>query len=402
MEGLKIESEYAENIIPVEIKKTNKRPCDCISVLTVSSAHLMHDMYSSFLAPVLPVLIKMLGITKFQAGMLDFAIKIPSLLNPVFGAAADRFDAKYFMILGIIVMTVSMSFLGLAPDFLSLFILIFIGGIGSSVFHVPGPAIIRKVAGDNLGLGMSFYMLGGELARTLGPLLILTAISLWTFEGSWRVMPLGLSVALLLYFRIKKIKVHKKIEKHERERNDYRKYLPFFAVIAGITVFRAGMHSAMTLYLPTFLTAKGASLWLAGASLSLFQFAGAAGTFTMGFLSDKLGRKRTLFWLAVLNPLSMLAFNYASGAAVYPVLVFSGFVHFGTSPIILAMVQEHDNKNLSFLNGTYMTISFLGSSLMVLTVGFLSDILGLTVTYDIAAYISILVVPFVLMLKDRK
>jgi MFS transporter, FSR family, fosmidomycin resistance protein len=394
-----IENEYAEYITA---EKPKKRPCDCLSVITVSLAHLMHDTYSSFLAPVLPIIIKTLGISKFQGGMLDFAIKIPSLLNPFFGIIADKIDAKYFMIVGIIIMTVAMSMLGLAPDFVSLFILILIGGIGSSIFHVPGPVIIKKVAGDNLGLGMSFYMLGGELARTLGPLMILTAISLWTFEGSWRVMPLGLGVAFLLYYRIRKISVHKKIEKNERPKANYRKYIPFFAVIAGITVFRAGMHSALTLYLPTYLTSKGSSLWMAGISLSLFQFAGAAGTFTLGMLSDRFGRKRSLLVLSLLNPVFMFAFNYSSGFAIYPILVGAGLVHFGVSPIVLALVQEHDTENLSFLNGTYMTVSFLGSSAMVLTIGYLSDRIGLGLTYDIAAYLSILVIPFVLMLKEKK
>jgi MFS transporter, FSR family, fosmidomycin resistance protein len=371
-------------------------------VLTVSVAHLMHDTYSSFLAPVLPIIIKTLGISKFQGGMLDFAIKIPSLLNPLFGIIADKIDAKYFMIVGIIIMTVAMSMLGLASDFVTLFILILTGGIGSSIFHVPGPVIIKKVAGDNLGLGMSFYMLGGELARTLGPLMILTAISVWSFEGSWRVMPLGLGIALLLYYRIRKIKVHKKVEKNEAAKANYRKYLPFFAVIAGITVCRAGMHSALTLYLPIYLTSKGFSLWAAGISLSLFQFAGAAGTFTLGMLSDRFGRKKSLLYLSLLNPLFMFAFNYSSGFGMYPILVGAGLVHFGVSPIILAMVQEHDTENLSFLNGTYMTVSFLGSSAMVLTIGYLSDRIGLGLTYDISAYLSILVIPFVLMLKEKK
>jgi len=363
---------------------------------------MMHDTYSSFLAPVLPLLIKTIGLTKFQAGWLDFAIKIPSLLNPLLGAVADKIDVKYFMILGIIIMTVSMSFLGLAPDFLSLFILIFIGGIGSSIFHVPGPVIIKKAAGDRLGLGMSFYMIGGELARTLGPMLILGAVSLWTFEGSWRVMPLGLAVAVLMYFRIRKIDVHERVEKHNRPARNYRQYIPFFVVITGITVFRSGMSSALTLYLPTFLTYKGASLWLAGISLSVFQFSGVFGTLFMGMISDKIGRKKSLLVLAVINPILLFAFNYSSGIWVFPVLILAGLAHLGFNPIILALVQERDSKNLSFLNGTYMTISFLGSSVMVLTIGYLSDKLGLDITYDIAGFIAFLVIPFVLMLKEKK
>jgi len=48
-----------------------------------------------------------------------------------------------------------------------------------------------------------------------------------------------------------------------------------------------------------------------------------------------------------------------------------------------------------------MTISFLGSSLMVLTIGYLSDKLGLALTYDIAGYLAFLVIPFVLLLDNK-
>ncbi|MBN2858116.1 MAG: MFS transporter [Candidatus Delongbacteria bacterium] len=385
-----------------EITEEKKKKFDLPIVLTVSISHLIADTYSAFLAPVLPLLISGLGISKFQAGLLDFARKIPSLLNPLFGMIADRLDAKYFLILGCIIITVSMSLLGAVNDFLTLFILIFIAGLGTSIYHVPGPVIIKKVASEKLGLGMSFYMLGGEFARFLGPLVILSAISLWSFKGSWRVMPLGLAVAAFLYLKVRKISVHKKNENGNAKLRDYRKYIRFFIIITGIVIFRSGMHSALTLYLPTYMNFKGNSLWVSGISLSVLQFAGAAGTFIIGILSDRIGRKKTLLGLSTLNPVLMLAFIYSSGFFIFPVLALSGFILLGSNPIILALVQERDTENLSFLNGTYMTISFVGSSVMVLTVGLLSDIFGLDTTYLITAFLAIAVIPFVLMLKETK
>lgn len=387
-------SEYSE-------KPSEKKKFDFPTVITVSVSHLVSDMYSAFLAPVLPLLITGLGITKFQAGMLDFARKIPSLLNPVFGMIADRLDAKYFLILGCVIITVTMSLLGAVNDFTTLFILIFIAGLGTSIYHVPGPVIIKKVASDKLGLGMSFYMLGGEFARFLGPLVILTAISLWTFEGSWKIMPLGLAVAVFLYFKVRKISVHKKNENGNAKLKDYKKYLKFFVIITGIVIFRSGMHSALTLYLPTYMNSKGNTLWMSGISLSILQFAGAAGTFIVGMISDKFGRKKTLVLLSLLNPLLMFTFIFSSGFFIFPVLALSGFILLGSNPIILALVQERDTENLSFLNGTYMTISFVGSSFMVLTVGLLSDIFGLDTTYIITAFLAIAVIPFVLMIQER-
>ena len=73
-------------------------------------------------------------------------------------------------------------------------ILLIITGISSALFHVPAPVMIKKLASGEVGRGMSYYMFGGELARTLGPILITAAISFWTLEGSFRIMALGIII----------------------------------------------------------------------------------------------------------------------------------------------------------------------------------------------------------------
>ena len=396
---------HGENCYGVVLKEKivpAKKKFDYPTVLTLSLSHMVSDMYAAFLAPVLPLLISGLGITKFQAGLLDFARKAPTVLNPLFGMIADRIDAKYFLILGCVIITVSMSLLGAVNDYSSLLILVVVAGIGTSIYHVPGPVIIKKVVPDKLGTGMSYYMLGGEFARTLGPLMILSAVSLWSFEGSWRVMPVGLAVSLFLYFRIRKIKVHSRHSGEKSGFKEYRKYTGFFLILLCMMFFRSAMHSSLTLFLPTYLTHKGHSLWFAGISLSLLQFAGAAGTLAIGSLSDKIGRKNTLIAISVLNPIMMFSFLYLPEIFILPVLIVSGFILFGSNPIILALVQERDTKNLSFLNGTYMSINFAGSSVMVLVIGYLSDLWGLDKAFHTAGFLSVLAIPFVLMLKEKK
>jgi len=60
------------------------------NVITVSVAHLIHDTYQAFLAPILPLLIDKFGITVLLAGLLDIVRKIPSLANP-FNIRAEYF-----------------------------------------------------------------------------------------------------------------------------------------------------------------------------------------------------------------------------------------------------------------------------------------------------------------------
>ena len=97
-------------------------------------------------------------------------MQVPALLNPYVGAMADRISVRYFIILAPAMTAVPMSLIGLAPSYAILMILLFIAGISVSLFHVPAPVMVAKLSGDHKGRGMSFFMTGGELARTVGPL----------------------------------------------------------------------------------------------------------------------------------------------------------------------------------------------------------------------------------------
>ena len=92
------------------------------------------------------------------------------------GILAERIRIRYLMIAAPSVTAITMSMIGLAPTYSFLAILMLVSGISSSSFHVPTPVMIKHVAGDKTGRGMSFYMVGGELARTLGPIIVIGAV----------------------------------------------------------------------------------------------------------------------------------------------------------------------------------------------------------------------------------
>jgi FSR family fosmidomycin resistance protein-like MFS transporter len=174
------------------MSKKLKSQFKLIRVTEISLAHFIHDIYASILAPVLPIIIEKLGVSYFLAGLLSVMGRLPSVFNPIIGLIADRKEIRYFIILTPAITAISMSLIGLADNYIILLVLLSIMGWSSAFFHVPAPVLIRRLSGDKKGLGMSFYMVAGELARGFAPILIVSAISWWTFEGTWRIMPLGL------------------------------------------------------------------------------------------------------------------------------------------------------------------------------------------------------------------
>ncbi len=374
-------------------------------VITISMGHLFHDIYTAFLAPMLPLLISKLGISLSMAGLLDIIRRIPSLFNPVIGLIADKLCVKYLVILTPGITAISMSLLGKSPSYTILFVLLFVTGISSALFHVPSPVMIKHFSGDKVGTGMSFYMFGGEIARTLGPLLITAALSLWGLEGSYRVMPIGIIASIILFLKLKDISPINNKENNRKQKGTketIKELIPFFVSIGGFQLFRAGMKAALTLYLPIYLTGKGKSLWMAGVALSILQFSGAVSTFGAGYISDKISHRKTLYITAIASPLIMGAFIISGEILMVPFLILMGFFLFASGPVILALVQETNTERPAFINGIYMTISFSISSLMVLIVGILGDKIGLELTFKICAAFAVLSIPFAFMLPIKQ
>ncbi len=379
-----------------------KKQFQYFNILAISISHFIHDVYPAFVAPIVDELKQKLSINNAQIGFLSVMMRIPFLLNPIIGVMAERFKMRFFIIFAPALTAICMSLIGVAPSYTILIILFFVAGISSSLFHVPTPVMIKKVSGSKVGKGMSFYMVGGELARTIGPLIIVAAVTQWGLEGTYKVMPLGLIASAILFFRLKKIDIRKDIEVRKdfsHYMSSFKQFLPVFMVLAGITLTRGFMKSALTLYLPTFLREQGNDIWTAGVALSTLQLSGVAGTFFSGTLSDKIGRKKMLMIIAIASPILMWLFVSYHEILAFPILIIIGFFLVAPQSVMLAVIHDLDTDNLPFVNGVYMTINFLISSLCLLAVGWVSDHIGLLQTFKITAVLALGAIFFVLRLK---
>ena len=373
-------------------------------VIIVSLGHLFHDIYAAFLSPVLPLLVEKLGITLSMAGLLDIFRNAPSLFNPFLGLIIDRFPVRFFVACMPGVTAVAMCLLGLAPSYGVVIILIIVAGISSTLFHIPSPVLIKRFAAQRSGTGMSFYMLGGELSRTLGPLVITGAITLWGFEGTWRLIPFGLAASAVLFWRLgdgskdADIPSRRTRPKAGAAIREIRHHLVFIGIFL---FFSLGMKVSATLYLAAYLVHQGRTLVSAGIFLSVLQFSGAAGTLCAGYVADKIGKRITLLSSALACPAFLLLFIYSGPVMEIPAVIGLGFFLFAPGPVILAMVQDAGSSSPSFVNGLYMTVQFAIRSCIVFAVGLGIDILGFDRTYTIAAVMGFGAVPGILFFPVR-
>lgn len=376
-------------------------------VILLATSHMLHDIYSSFLAPLRPLLIEKFGISLALASLWDLIMRIPWFLNPFIGLIAERTAARYFIIITPAITAIVMSLLGVAPSFSIICILLFTMGISSAIYHVPAPTMVKHLSGDRTGKGMSFYMFGGELARTLGPLVITASVSLWGLEGTWRLIPFGLVASFILYLKLKDVKISDEIKTKSKSKGIAKEALKthksFFLILIGFTLFRAIMKSGLTAFLPTyFYSEQGESLWFANSALAVFQLAGALGTILSGNISDHLGRQKTLLIISIASPILMFLFVNTDGWLSFVFLILLGIFIFAPGPVLIALVQDHAQDYPVFMNSIYMTISFITSATAVFFAGAMGDWLGLHSTYLIASILALGAIPFVISLRKLK
>jgi len=370
-------------------------------VLTVAAGHFVHDLYSSFLAPWLPLLIEKMSLSLTLAGSLTLFIRLPSLLNPVIGVVADRIEVRYVVIAAPAVTAVCMSLIGLAPDYGVVALLLFLVGVSAAAFHVPAPVMIVRMSGTQLGKGMSCFMAAGELARTVGPLVAVAAVSLWGFEGSYPVMIFGLVASAILYWRLRHVTVHRRRATGTSIAKTWRAMRHVLVPLTCLVVARALMVASLTTFLPTFMTVSGKSLWVGGTALAVLEFSGAFGSLTSGTLSDRLGRRFVLLASMLASPCLMLTFLVVRTWALFAVLVLLGFTVFAAAPVMLAVVQEHARGMRATANGLFMAIDFVVLSTVTVLVGWMGDIMGLRAAFAWSAVLALAGVPVILLLPKQ-
>ncbi|HUS83889.1 MAG TPA: MFS transporter, partial [Anaerolineales bacterium] len=334
--------------------------------------------------------------------LLSLFMQSPSILQPLIGHLHDNISMRYFVILAPAITGTMMSLLGIAPSYLVLAIFLFIAGISSAGLHAVGPVMAGRVSGSSLGRGMGFWMVGGELGRTVGPILLVTAVGYLSLGGMTWLMIGGWIVSGLLFLRLRAVPGR---EPGVAEALPWRAALsamrPLMLPLSGVLTARAFMSASITTYLPMFLIDEGVGLWLSGAALTVLEAAGVVGAIVGGSISDKIGRKVVLLISMVGTPIFALAFLRTSGLVQALLLPALGFFALSTTPVIMAWVQESYLENRALANGVYMAMGFLIRAVIVVILGRVGDLVGLRQGFQYSAIIMLLGIPLVFFLPHQ-
>ncbi len=350
--------------------------------LAIAAGHFLHDVFSSFYAPLLPVLQERLSLTYKAAGALSVFQRVPSLANPFLGALADRMCMRRLLVAAPLVTAGSMTLIGLVPSKVLLALVLLLGGVGSALWHVPAPVVLARVSRQRVGMGMSFFMLAGEGARSAGPLLCLAAVSLFGPGGLPLLLPLAFLGSFLVWRATRPLEKEAEERKgRSRKKESWKPLVRLLAPLAVLVIGKSFLTQALGTFLPVFIVSRGGSLWLGGAALAILRATSAAGSLLTGTLSDRWGRKRMVAALTLLSPALMILMVLAPPWMLFPCLVMLGLVAYSDNPVLLALVQEESGSRPAVANGIFLFLGFPVRSLAVVAVGAVADAWGLETAF---------------------
>jgi FSR family fosmidomycin resistance protein-like MFS transporter len=371
------------------------------NVLTVSLAHALNDVYTSFLPPLLPVLIARMALSNTQAGLLAFMQSSPSLLQPLVGHLADRVSLRYLVVLVPGMTATAMSLLGVAPRYTVVALLVTVAGLASATFHASAPAMAGRLSGRRLGRGLGFWTVGGYLGYAIGPILVSTTITFATPRSTPWLMIGGWAGSAFLYLRLRGVSLTPTAPSATQSwRHGIERIRPLLLPVAGIVMARGMSFSATLTFLPTLLTSQGVDLWLAGISLTLVQAVSAAGALLAGAASDRMGRRSIAFTTTAVAPLLLLALVAIPGWPQVPVLIGLGIVMPATYVILMALMQECCPDNRALATGVLLSMTFISESLGAVILGALADLFNLSLAFVVTAFLLAASLPLILMLPQ--
>jgi FSR family fosmidomycin resistance protein-like MFS transporter len=310
------------------------------ALIALCLGHFVGDSYTTFLAPLLPLLMERHGLGLSQAGGLVALLSLSThLAQPAWGYVADRWPGRSAALFGPVVAAIGMSALGVAANMVQVVLALVLGGMGMAAFHPQAASLARASSGPRRAFGMSLFISSGNLGFALGPVFATGLVASWGLPGTaWAVLP-GLAGFALMLSLVPKLgaapavgwKVPKEIEP-----------LPWGALVNcfAIATLRAVVSVGFLNFLPILVAAKGLSVREGGFVITVFLLAGAAGGVAGGYAAERWGHRRVMGLSLAASAPFLLAASRSAGLTQLLALSAGGALLVASHPININLAQS--------------------------------------------------------------
>ena len=332
------------------------------AIVWLCLAHLVCDIYSGFLNPIMPFIASKLGFSMAVATLIISISHIcSSLLQPIFGFFADNILKRFFIFWGLILGSIFIPLTPNAPSVKILLIFMILGSLGNSFFHPQSIGFVnyfssKKDCTDNMGVFMSL----GSLGFAFGPLLAALITQVLGLGMISYTSILGLSLATLMFVCIPRLSNQGTLPHHKEFFKSFREIFTNSQMnfLMLVSMMKSLVTNSTCILLPFLWKGMGYPPFYIGFALFLFVFAGAIGSLVSPKIEKRYGSKAVIYFsmCATFPMMLVFALVYKTNPILSTFVYFMmGFTTMLAQPVVMVWAQktlpEYKSIVAGFING---------------------------------------------------
>ncbi len=368
----------------------------------LTSGHGIFHWFTQSFFVLLPEVEQAFGLSKVGVGAITTTREIASgIITLPGGIIADSLKKHWGLILALCMGFFGIGWLliGQAPVFPLLLVGVAIIAIAASLWHLPAMASLSHHFSHRRGTALSFHGIGGNIGDAISPVVtgfLLGYLAWREILSIYAVIPIF--IAFLVFWAFKNIgqtNEHKdsseKISQSEQTRQALKN--PALWAITFIGGIRGMAFIALMTFLPSYFSSDlGMSDLSRGVHFGLLVAVGIISTPIMGYLSDKIGRKKILVpGMIFLSIIVLLMSFYGDGVTLIILLALLGIFFYSDQPILTASALDIVGEGVATTTlGTLSFARFILSALSPLIAGFLYDSFSMNYVFYYVAFLMII------------
>jgi MFS transporter, FSR family, fosmidomycin resistance protein len=367
-------------------------------LLALSFSHLLNDVMQSLVPAIYPLIKATYSLDYGQIGLITFTFQVcASMFQPLVGMYTDRRPQPFSLVGGMGVTLLGVMVLARAASYPQLLLGAALIGTGSSIFHPEATRMARLASGGQHGLGQSVFQVGGQTGSAIGPLL--AAFFVVPFgQASLAWFSLVCLVALVILFGIGHWYKRQSPTPAKPRRGiaepaaGSRQGVGLAVSILILLMFSKSAYSAsLSSYYTFYLLGRfHISVQASQIVLFLYRLASPAGALIGGYLGDRIGRRK-IIWFSILGALPFtLILPYVGLLWTAVLSIIIGMIMSSAFPAILVYAIDLLPGRLGMVAGLFYGLIFGLGALSAALLGLLADATSVNVVYQLCAFLPMI------------
>ncbi len=369
------------------------------ALMLVGFCHTLNHLQYSINTVLLPVVMRDLGFGFLQLGVLSAVSNIiGQSLEAIYGFLTGFFKRTVILGLGNVIMGVATILTSLVGNYPQLMAARIVANIGSSPQHPIGSSILSRYFPQARGWALTLHHTAGSVGSFIGPALVAFLLLYTDWRMAYVIFGLPVLFLGLFLFRLQdSAPAGEKSDTKRSIRASWNVYLKCFknrnimltalVLMAGAAGRGSGINSVFLV--PFFMERFGVTPSGGGFLLSLLYGAGLVGPLTIGWISDRFGRRAPTVQVTLILSALMtvgLVQHDSLGPLFYLNLILYGCVVQARSSLTQAMLGDFVTDEMTDAAfSIFFFVGFISGPMWLLITGYVIDQFGFTPAFYLAA-----------------